>query len=486
MTRTLAALLAIALAAASADGADRLRYEAPPGTRRAYVTKLTRTTKATVTDEDGEMLVLDYTSSQSLPFRLVGLTPASDGSARARIEFITWDVHTTVTGPDAAYSAGSNPLGTRIEIGPKQLDAVGWVSAATRTMVKLPRLTRTPLVVRISPRGQLLESNRLDALVTDLEGLDVPLVTNRHFVLPEGAASPGDTWQVTKQQLVADPTRPGTLVPCIGTARYEYVERVMHRDTWCAKIALDATYTPTHAPSSTFEQTVIGQALVAVKTGVIMESRITAIQTIRHTDAGRSIVADASATLVTRYLGRSYAPPDPEPLDEVIASGQHPFAAEFTREHGPLPILRLRYDLMHYTDGWMPVTGPEPRPPQDKEIAFWVGEVDHLLGATGGSAGASPEPDAGTEATQLEDAEPDPVEALRALRVPMMTGHAIKIGPRLYGKGDVVSVGGDNYRIIAFKSTALKLQRQSDSAVYQLGVNSQGRITYVKLRGYAN
>ena len=56
----------------------------------------------------------------------------------------------------------------------------------------------------------------------------------------------------------------------------------------------------------------------------------------------------------------------------------------------------------------------------------------------------------------------------------------------LYRKGDVVTVGGDEYRIVAFKSTALKLHRPSDSAVYQLGVSSQGCVTYVKLLGHAN
>jgi len=32
----------------------------------------------------------------------------------------------------------------------------------------------------------------------------------------------------------------------------------------------------------------------------------------------------------------------------------------------------------------------------------------------------------------------------------------------------------------------LSLGRQSDLAVYQLGVNSQGHVTYVRLLGYAN
>ena len=488
MTRTLAALLAIGLAASSADGADRLRYRAAPGTRQTYETKLTLTTKATVTDEAGEMLVLDYATSQTLPFRLAVLTPASDGSSRARLEFTTWDVRTTIAGPHAAYSAGSNALGTRIELGPKELDALGWVSATTRMMVKLPRLTWTPLEVRISPRGQLLECDRLDALAADLEGIDVPLLAGRHFVLPEGAVRPGDTWQVSMRQLVADPTRPGALVSCIGTADHEYVARLMHRNTWCAKIVVDATYTPTNAPSSTFKHTVSGHALVAIKTGIVMESQLTVVQAIHHVEADRSIVADTGATLVTRYTGRSYAPPDPEPLDEVIASGQHPFAAGFTPEHGPLPIVRLRYDLMHYTDGWMPASGPVPKPPEDKEIAFWLGEIDRLLGTVGASAeaGASPGPDAGTEPADREDSEQDPVEALLALTVPMVSGNGIKIGPCLYCKGDLVRVGGDDYRIIAFKSTALKLHRRSDSAVYQLGINSQGRITYVKLLGYAN
>ena len=75
--------------------------------------------------------------------------------------------------------------------------------------------------------------------------------------------------------------------------------------------------------------------------------------------------------------------------------------------------------------------------------------------------------------------------ALSSLHVPMVAGDTIKINGSSYAKGDTVNIGGDDYAVVAFKSTALKLHRQSDSAVYQLGLGTGGRVTYVKLLGYA-
>ena len=76
-------------------------------------------------------------------------------------------------------------------------------------------------------------------------------------------------------------------------------------------------------------------------------------------------------------------------------------------------------------------------------------------------------------------------DALSCLRVPMVTKEKINIGGTEYAKGDVLSLDGQAYTVVAFKATALKLHRQSDSAVYQLGLGNGGRITYVKLLGYA-
>jgi hypothetical protein len=88
-----------------------------------------------------------------------------------------------------------------------------------------------------------------------------------------------------------------------------------------------------------------------------------------------------------------------------------------------------------------------------------------------------------TELVRAEaDAHPD---ALSTLHVPMVTENTVKINGASYAKGDVVSLGGDDYAVVAFKSTALKLHRQSDSAVYQIGLGTGGRVTYVKLLGYA-
>lgn len=76
-------------------------------------------------------------------------------------------------------------------------------------------------------------------------------------------------------------------------------------------------------------------------------------------------------------------------------------------------------------------------------------------------------------------------EPLRQLEVPMITEDKIKINGAAYSKGDLIEIAGEQYRLVAFKSTALKLHRQSDSAVYQLGISSEGRVTYVKLLGHA-
>ena len=76
-------------------------------------------------------------------------------------------------------------------------------------------------------------------------------------------------------------------------------------------------------------------------------------------------------------------------------------------------------------------------------------------------------------------------DALRQLEVPMITGEKIRIGSRNYARGDVLTLEGEDYTVVAFKPTALKLHRKSDSAVFQLGVSSQGRITYIKLLGVA-
>lgn len=79
-----------------------------------------------------------------------------------------------------------------------------------------------------------------------------------------------------------------------------------------------------------------------------------------------------------------------------------------------------------------------------------------------------------------------PADALRQLEVPMITGEKIRIGSRNYARGDVLTLEGEDYTVVAFKPTALKLHRKSDSAVFQLGVSSRGRVTYVKLLGVAN
>jgi hypothetical protein len=75
---------------------------------------------------------------------------------------------------------------------------------------------------------------------------------------------------------------------------------------------------------------------------------------------------------------------------------------------------------------------------------------------------------------------------LGTLSVPMVTEKTITIGEERYAKGDVLNAGGEQYRVVAFRSTALKLHRVSDSAVYQLGLGAGGRVTYVKLLGFAD
>jgi hypothetical protein len=77
-------------------------------------------------------------------------------------------------------------------------------------------------------------------------------------------------------------------------------------------------------------------------------------------------------------------------------------------------------------------------------------------------------------------------DTLRQLLVPMVTERAIKINDALYEKGQTVTIDGEDYSVVAFKATALKLHRLSDSAVYQLGLNSEGHVTYVKLLGHAD
>ncbi len=78
------------------------------------------------------------------------------------------------------------------------------------------------------------------------------------------------------------------------------------------------------------------------------------------------------------------------------------------------------------------------------------------------------------------------VGVLRELHVPMVTETSVAINGKDYAKGDSVNIGGDTYTVVAFKTTALKLHRRTDSAVYQLGLGSGGRVTYVKLLGYAD
>jgi hypothetical protein len=77
-------------------------------------------------------------------------------------------------------------------------------------------------------------------------------------------------------------------------------------------------------------------------------------------------------------------------------------------------------------------------------------------------------------------------EPLHQLEIPMITGDRIRINGANYARGDLLNVAGEQYQVVAFKSTALKLHRQSDSAVYQLGISSEGRVTYVKLLGHAD
>jgi len=82
--------------------------------------------------------------------------------------------------------------------------------------------------------------------------------------------------------------------------------------------------------------------------------------------------------------------------------------------------------------------------------------------------------------------EPDAgADDLKDLHIPMVTGTKITINGHTYAKGDLFAVGDEEYAVVAFKTTAVKLHRQSDSAVYQLGMDSRGCVTYVKLLGHA-
>lgn len=74
---------------------------------------------------------------------------------------------------------------------------------------------------------------------------------------------------------------------------------------------------------------------------------------------------------------------------------------------------------------------------------------------------------------------------LKALSVPMVTETKITINGQKYATGDTLTFDGQDYRVVAFRPTALKLHRLSDSAVYQLGLGSEGRIAYVRLLGFA-
>jgi len=75
---------------------------------------------------------------------------------------------------------------------------------------------------------------------------------------------------------------------------------------------------------------------------------------------------------------------------------------------------------------------------------------------------------------------------LRELHIPMVTETSVTINGKNYAKGDGVTFAGDTYTVVAFKTTALKLHRRTDSAVYQLGLGSGGRVLYVKFLGYAD
>ncbi|MBN1916784.1 MAG: hypothetical protein JW889_02655 [Verrucomicrobia bacterium] len=74
---------------------------------------------------------------------------------------------------------------------------------------------------------------------------------------------------------------------------------------------------------------------------------------------------------------------------------------------------------------------------------------------------------------------------LQSLSIPMVTEKTITINKERYAKGETLNVGDEQYRIVAFRPTTLKLHRLSNSAVYQLGLGAGGRVAYVKLLGFA-
>ena len=131
---------------------------------------------------------------------------------------------------------------------------------------------------------------------------------------------------------------------------------------------------------------------------------------------------------------------------------------------------------------WIRCAGGQPIviPPTEDRDGL-LRELEELDGARGTTRTTT-----GTTTGTTNPTQDDPrADALEELHIPMVTGTKITINGRTYAKGDMVTIAGDEYAVVTFKATAVKLHRQSDSAVYQLGINSRGRVTYVRLLGYA-